>query len=213
MQRHIEREKMEMELFKIVLKETRFNKNQIWKVGYYGIIVYAGIISVINIFKDKLPAEFSWLAMYYYMLILLTASISLRITNILYHNIFASRNLFMKQAGITSTPGSKYKESFTVYHVENEQFIAIIFITILGYVLSILYVFSIYGFNRGIYLALPTYIVLEGLITFHRRKSKHLVTEDISRNLLLLSALYFIYIVLKDNILLIEFSRSLNKPF
>ncbi len=74
MQRHRDREKEEIEAAKIFLEEIRFNKNQLWRVTYYGVIIYAGIFSTINLFKDKLLGDLSWLGMFYYQKILLITS-------------------------------------------------------------------------------------------------------------------------------------------
>jgi hypothetical protein len=210
MRRHIEREKEETEIAKVAIEEIRFIKNQLWKVCYYAIITYAGLFTVINIFKDKLVGDLSWLGMYYYTTILLTASISLKIVDKLYNNICAFRKYFRSK---NSKSNINHNKSVIFSHPDNEQFLGIIFILLLGYLLSITYVCTIYGFNRGIYLSMSTYLGLEGMIIYYRRKTIHLVKEDISINITFFILLYSVYLVSKNKIILMELGQFLNKPF
>lgn len=210
MRRHQEKEKMETEIAKFAIEEIRFIKNQLWKVSYYGILIYAGLFTVINIFKDKLVGELNWIAMYYYTIMLITASISLKIVDKLYINIFGLRRYF----------GDKYNKSdknvnkpVTFSHPDNEQFIGIVFILLLGYMLSIIYVYTIYGFSQGIYLAVLLYLCLEVTIIYYRSKTIRLVMDDIRLNIALFSFLYFVYCISESKIILMKLGQFLNKPF
>jgi hypothetical protein len=210
MRRHREREKEETEIAKVAIEEIRFIKNQLWKVCYYGIITYAGLFTVINIFKDKLVGDLSWLSMYYYTIIMLTASISLKIVDKLYHNIGAFRNYFGNKNGKSI---KNYNQSVRFSHPDNEQFLGILFILLLGYFLSIIYVCTIYGFNRGIYLSMSTYLGLEGMIYYYRRRTKGAMMEDINMNIVLFVLLYTVYLVSQTKIVFMQLGQFLIKPF
>ena len=195
---------------KVVIEEIRFNKNQLWKVYYYGIITYAGIFTVINIFKEKLVGDLSWLGMYYYTLILLTASITIKIVSKLYNNNYELRRYFESN---NSTPKRDHNKSLKISHPDNEQFLGILFILLLGYILAIIYVFTIYGFRQGIFIPVLTYLGLEVMIFYYRRKTKGAMMEDINMNIVLILLLYTVYFVSKNIIPSMELFQFLNKPF
>jgi hypothetical protein len=214
MQRHRENEKYEIEIVKLLSEEIRFNRNQIWKVTYYCIIIYAGLFTIINLFKNKLEGDLSWVGMFYYTMIFLTASISYKIVDKLYNNNFAHRRYFEELARITNDNSRKnYKPRTNFRITDNEQYFGTFFVIIFGCIISIIYVNTIYGFRKGLYIAIFTYFVIEGMLIYIRRKTFRLVMEDINFNIILFSLLYAMYTISKVKILTTETIQYLNKPF
>lgn len=214
MRRHREKYKSEIEIVKLLSEEIRFNRNQIWKVTYYCIIIYAGLFTVINLFKNIFVGDLRWVGMFYYTIILLAASISYKIVDKLYNNNFAHRSYFEKLAGITNENSRKnYKPPTNFRITDNEQYFGTFFVIIFGYIISIIYVYTIYGFCQGIYIAIFTYFILEGMLIYLRRKTIRLVTEDININVIFFILLYSVYLISKHKIILKELAQFLNKPF
>jgi hypothetical protein len=171
MNRHKEKRKTKLEWdkinYKILIEEINISKKQIWNNSYYTILLFSGLFAVINILNDK---NICFIYIFYYLVAMLIATISVKILNKLFINI----KFYQKHI---ERIGFEYNIMTNLSKIDRfpnlEDVYGIYFTILISYVITLIYIFSNYSLKYSdIVIIFINYIIIEWFLVIERKKDK-----------------------------------------